>query len=264
MTKILTDIKPESINSFIEQNLDDFYIKSSEHPNFTSQINEKISWVFAKQADWPSCIFKANFENLNVISEIKEITTLIREEKVPNGWTVGPLTKPANLGFILEKKGFSNVYHQSGMAVNLKSMQKDNSFDAKFIVKAVEDKKYLKNWAKCVSSVFHIKVDLDFLKFLVSEKESRFYIGLYNGKIVSSLLLYLSSGVAGLHAVSTLPDYRNKGYGYEISKKALLDAHELGFRVGVLQASALGEKVYNKLGFQKFCDINSYEWRGKN
>jgi len=40
---------------------------------------------------------------------------------------------------------------------------------------------------------------------------------------------------------------------------ALLDAFKIGYKVGVLQASALGERIYRRLGFIKFCDIISYE-----
>ena len=72
-------------------------------------------------------------------------------------------------------------------------------------------------------------------------------------------MLYLSSGVAGLHAVSSLKEYRNRGFGLTISSLALMDAFKKGFNVGVLQASTLGEKVYRKMGFQKYCDIFSYE-----
>jgi hypothetical protein len=32
----------------------------------------------------------------------------------------------------------------------------------------------------------------------------------------------------------------------------------MGYKVAVLQASSLGEKMYRKLGFKKYCDIISY------
>ena len=71
-------------------------------------------------------------------------------------------------------------------------------------------------------------------------------------------MLYLSSGVAGLHAVSTLSEYRNKGFGLAISRAALKDAFNLGYYIGVLQASSMGQRIYRKLGFQKYCNIISY------
>lgn len=258
MNKILNKISQKSINYYIEKNLDDFYTKSSEHPNFTSQIENKISWVFAKSVDWPNCIFRANLKNLNIDNEINYIKELIRKGKAPNGWTVGPLTIPKNLGNILEKNGFSNVYQQAGMAIEIKNL-KDKSIDRNdLIIEKVDNETSLNQWSKIVSLVFGLNVDFDFLKFICLQEQVQFYLGKFEGNSVSTLMLYLSSGVAGLHAVSTLPNYRNKGFGLTISHDALIDAFNMGYRVGVLQASSLGERVYRKLGFQKYCDIISY------
>jgi len=258
MKNVLKEIIPESINYYIENNLDDFYIKSSEHPNFTSSGNEKVSWVFARNADWPDCIFRANFENLNIKKEIINVGTLIRKDKAPNGWTVGPLTKPKNLGIKLEKFGFSNVSHQAGMAVELKALEKIEINENNLIIEKVEDEKSLILWSRVVSEVFNLNVDFDYLKFLYLQAEIHFYLGIFEEEPVSTLLLYLSSGVAGLHAVSTLNKYRNRGFGLAISRSALIDAYNMRYHIGVLQASSLGERVYRKLGFQKYCDILSY------
>lgn len=79
-----------------------------------------------------------------------------------------------------------------------------------------------------------------------------------DGGFKSSLMLNLLSGVAGFHTVSTLPEYRIKGFTLTINRVALIYAFKIGYKVRVLQASALGEKVYRKLGFKKYCDIVSY------
>jgi len=258
MNEILNKISPTSINYYIEKNLDDFYTKSSEHSNFISRIENEISWVFAKSIDWPNCIFRANFKNLNIDYEINYVKELIRKGKAPNGWTVGPLTIPKNLGNILGDYGFSNVYQQAGMAIEIKNL-KDKAIDRNdLIVEKVDNETSLKQWSEIVSLVFGLNVDFDFLRFMCLQEHVQFYLGKFEGKPVSTLMLYLSSGVAGLHAVSTLPEYRNKGFSLTISRAALIDAFEMGHRVGVLQASSLGERVYRKLGFQKYCDIISY------
>ncbi len=264
MSKILNKISSKTINFYIEQNLDDFYTKSSYHPNFISHLEDKISWVDTRDVDWPKCIFRADFESLNAENEITNIKRLIQEGKAPNGWTVGPLTKPDNLGMILEKNGFLNVYQQAGMAVDLKDLKKKIIDEKDLVVEIVENEESLKHWITVVSSVFGIKIDSELIKFLFLEPEVKFYIGNFKGKAVLSLLLYLSSGVAGLHAVSTLQDYRNRGFGITISKIALIDALKMGYKVGVLQASSLGERVYRKLGFKKYCDIISYELNAEN
>jgi len=264
MSKILNKISSKTINFYIEQNLNDFYTKSSYHPNFTSHLEDKISWVNSRNVDWPKCIFRADFENLNAENEISNIKRLTQEGKAPNGWTVGPLTKPNNLGLILEKNGFLNSYQQAGMAVDLKDLKKQRISENNLAVEIVDDEESLNQWITIVSSVFGIKIDSELIEFLFLEPEAKFYIGTFEEKSVSALMLYLSSGVAGLHAVSSLQDYRNRGFGLTISKVALIDALKMGYKVGVLQASSLGERIYRKLGFEKYCDIISYELNVEN
>jgi len=259
MKEILHETDKEIIIETIEENLDNFYIQSAKHPNFISHLTEKINWVYSKYGDWPSCIFRVNFKSKFVETKIKEIKTLIIKKKVPNGWTVGPLTQPRTLGQHLEKCGFSNVYHQSGMAINLSSIINTPIINNELIVELVEDIDGLKDWDNVVSTVFNIKIDFEFLKFLLDDKKTSFFLGIYKKKIVSALILYLSAGVAGIHAVSTLSEYRGKGFGYAISRTALIEAYKLGYKIGVLQASNLGEIVYRRLGFKKYCDIYSYE-----
>ncbi|MHA2180467.1 MAG: GNAT family N-acetyltransferase [Promethearchaeota archaeon] len=259
MKDILKKILSKSINYYIENNLDDFYIKASMHSNFSAHLEKKIKWIRAKEVDWPEAIFRADFENLNIEIEILAVKNLILEGAAPNGWTIGPLTIPNNLGNILEKHGFSNVYQQAGMALELKEISNQVVSENELKIEIVKDKYHLMQWIDVVSTVFSIKIDYKLLEYIFLEPEARFYIGNFEGKPVASLMLYLSSGVAGLHAVSTLNEYRGQGFSFKLSTRALLDAFKMGYRVGVLQASTLGEKVYRKLGFTKFCDINSFE-----
>ena len=258
MEEILKDTSSESVILAIEKNLHDFYIKSSKHPNFTSNIEDKISWIMAKSATWPSIIFRANFENLDVEYEIKNVIKQIQEGKAPNGWTIGPMTRPKDLGSILERNGFLAVYHQAGMTVDLTNIKDQTADIENFIVKIVDNEEALKQWGKTVSLVFNLKIDFELLNYLLSKEEPRFYTGISDGKVVSTLMLYLSSGVAGVHAVTTLPEFRSRGFALAISRTALIDAYELGYRVGVLKASKMGERVYRKLGFEKYCDVISY------
>jgi hypothetical protein len=261
MSAILKDFRTEQIPFFIEKNLDDFYIKSANHPNFAPHLEKKISWVKSKKADWPDCIFRANFENLNKEAEISKVKSLIKRGKAPNGWTAGPLTKPINLGNTLEKNGFLKVYQQAGMAVELTDLESRKIKETKLNIKIADNTESLKQWSTVVSSVFAIKIDFELLEFLMLENEVKFYVGWYEEKPVTSLMLFLSSGVAGLHAVSTLPEYRNKGLALIISRSALIDALKMGYRLGVLQASNQGERIYRILGFTKYCDIITFELR---
>jgi predicted acetyltransferase len=88
----------------------------------------------------------------------------------------------------------------------------------------------------------------------------KLYLGLLDGKPVATSLYYLGEGIAGIYFVATLSEARNQGIGYAITQKSLLDARELGYRVGILQASSMGKPVYLKLGFKEYSRIGSYSW----
>lgn len=81
---------------------------------------------------------------------------------------------------------------------------------------------------------------------------------LRDGKPVCTSMLYLHDGVAGIYGVATLPHERGKGLGAYATAEALRVAQKLGYRVGVLQASAAGHSVYRRLGFADFGEVALY------
>ena len=76
-----------------------------------------------------------------------------------------------------------------------------------------------------------------------------------NGSMVATSMLILLDGLAGIYGVATLPAERKQGLGAFATAQALLRAKELGYRVGILQASEMGTPVYERLGFRAFGGI---------
>ncbi len=79
-----------------------------------------------------------------------------------------------------------------------------------------------------------------------------------DGKQVCTSLLYLNDGAAGMYCVATIPDERGKGLGAHATSEPLRMAHNLGYRVGVLQSSPIGHGVYKRLGFADFGGLPLY------
>lgn len=76
------------------------------------------------------------------------------------------------------------------------------------------------------------------------------YAALLHGMAVASASVLFAAGVAGIYGVMTVPEARRQGIGAALTLRALLDARERGFRIGVLQSTKMGVGVYRRLGFE--------------
>lgn len=83
----------------------------------------------------------------------------------------------------------------------------------------------------------------------------QFFAVLRDGRPVSTSMLYLADGLAGIYCVATLPEERGKGLGAHATAEALRAARRLGYRVGVLQSSPAGHSVYLGLGFGDYATV---------
>ena len=100
----------------------------------------------------------------------------------------------------------------------------------------------------------------DFFVDAIFNPKFRTYLALLNGKPVGASQLFLSEGVAGIYNVTCIPEARGLGIGSAITLAPLLKAREMGYRIGVLQASKRGYNVYRRLGFQDFGKLSLYLW----
>ncbi len=87
----------------------------------------------------------------------------------------------------------------------------------------------------------------------------RMYVGYADGEAVATCELTVAGGVAGLYGISTLAAHRHRGYGSALTGHALLEARRDGISRAVLQASADGLGVYERIGFEKFGQITEYK-----
>ena len=87
------------------------------------------------------------------------------------------------------------------------------------------------------------------------------WLGIADGRPVTTTRLHTAVGVAGIYAVVTAADARRRGYGAAITRHALQVARDGGLRIASLQASSAGLGIYERIGFRVLCRFRLHEWR---
>jgi ribosomal protein S18 acetylase RimI-like enzyme len=88
------------------------------------------------------------------------------------------------------------------------------------------------------------------------ESSLKLFVGYFQDKPAATSALFLDENSAGVWDVTTLPQFRRKGIGMDMTLQTLFYAFDnFGRRIGILTASEDGEPVYRKIGFQKLKDF---------
>lgn len=84
------------------------------------------------------------------------------------------------------------------------------------------------------------------------------YLGYMDDRPVATALLLETDGVAGVHVVATLPEYRRRGIGAALTARCATDGFDHGCEVSALQSSSLGFPVYERLGYRQVTAIQGW------
>jgi hypothetical protein len=76
------------------------------------------------------------------------------------------------------------------------------------------------------------------------------YVGYADGKPVATSALVASRGAAGVYNVGCVAAQRRRGYGEAMTWQAVRRGRAWGCEMASLQASAMGEPVYARMGFR--------------
>lgn len=155
----------------------------------------------------------------------------------------------------LKKAGFTVVKPQKGMLYDLKDAP-DYEENSNIVLIT---KKTLPEWISACENGFGKSNTAPAFNLFIHDKNCYFYGYKENGKIVATALLNVCGTNGGIHEVTTLTEYRNKGYATALIKHIINESKKLGCDILSLQASVFGEPVYKKLGFNVVSSILNYK-----
>jgi ribosomal protein S18 acetylase RimI-like enzyme len=79
---------------------------------------------------------------------------------------------------------------------------------------------------------------------------ARGYLGYCNNRPVATGMGVTIGDFVGIFNISTIPGYRQRGFGAAMTARAVLDGLQAGARWAWLQSSSAGRNVYRRLGFR--------------
>jgi GNAT superfamily N-acetyltransferase len=266
---VLMDMTPNALLCAIEVNTAAFLLALGRAGGGEERDDSEITWTIGgSPLGYHNAVVHANLTPETVDATILASRARMTMQGVPGSWHVGPSMRPNDLGRRLIAAGFTYAGAEPGMAADLQALNEDAPTPEGLSIQRVRDAAEI---AMCAATLNangfgEGAVESEWVGAMYArlgcgdETPWRHYLGLLDGAPVATSTLFLGAGVAGIYFVSVHPDARRQGIGAALTLTPLRVARELGYRVGVLGASALGEPVYRRLGFITYCQISLYEW----
>jgi len=272
MDDVLTELSAPALVEAIEASQFEYLMDLGRSPQVMTHQDPELTW-FLIGVPYPGFnrIVRAQFEADDTDAKILAALAPFKARGVPMLWHIGPSTRPTDLGERLIAHGLTHSAEEPGMAADLWALEDAPSSPAGLRVQHVEDMETLKQWSQITARAFEFPEEIGDAIFKIeadlnpsTQGARRLYLGVREGEPVASGLLFLGAGVAGLYGVGTIPEARRQGIGRAMTLAPLLEARAMGYRIGVLHASPLGEGIYRRLGFRAYCSLGRYVCWGES
>lgn len=265
MTDILTDLSPSALTAAVKGNLYALFYTMRDSSSGTEGSSPGFRWRTGVSHPWFNGTLNVDSPASDPSHIIDETVDYFRAHDVTAfSWWLAPYLDAAGWSEYLLGNGFQYDDHTPGMAIDLATLPQIEGTPV--AIRQVADRQTLAQWTRIFVRGFGMpeKMVPGFLALMESlgnDLPFRNYLAYIDDKPVATSTLFLGAGVAGVYNVATLPEARGQGIGSAMTLAPLYDARALGYRWGTLQSSEMGYIVYQRLGFQKLCQIDYFYWR---
>jgi ribosomal protein S18 acetylase RimI-like enzyme len=199
----------------------------------------------------------ARFTAATADERIDAVLRPFREARIDMTWAVGPTSTPLDLADRLIAHGLTVDEAAPIMACSLVDRRfgpPPAGIETEIVVDAAG---------------FHVATEIMFAGFgipealmpVVEERYAGFaigpraiqrvYLARLEGRPVATALGFTLDGVVGIYNVATLPAARRRGAGRAATEAAMAEAAAHGATAALLESSAMGRSVYERLGFRE-------------
>jgi GNAT superfamily N-acetyltransferase len=159
----------------------------------------------------------------------------------------------------LEAQGLSVLFSQLAMVLDLQAASLAPSHGELEVV-SVTTPAQASLWSRCASEAFGYAVDSLVIQNALQIPGVTFYLGFLSSEVAGTGLLCGHEGVAGFHMAGTRQRLRRRGVAREMMHHLIREAQAGGFSHGTLQASAMGQPLYEQLDFASQFALHNYRF----
>ena len=211
-----------------------------------------VEAIDTSPSNWPRTAF-----GTPEVDQLDQLVDNMRKGQIPSRLILKRPIHPEVLYHQLDQFGFQYKVSWSGMAIDLLNnifSKEENS------VSLIQSEEELKQWLHLVNNVLFVNANLDWLavKTLWESGIFSFYGLSVKGQMEATIMGHKEGNSLGIYMVGVVETHRRKGFGKALTLHILQDAKEQGCRVAYLQATAMGRHLYEKIGFEAFCDFDIF------
>ncbi|BFP43423.1 hypothetical protein FGF1_42680 [Flavobacteriaceae bacterium GF1] len=201
-------------------------------------------------SDWPNKLWFTKKPTPEDIIIAKEIIASTSTKLTIPYWEI----EGNDYESLFAKNGFEKVLEQVGMALDL---SKGDFTPSGLKLQKVENRKAAQLWELLFERAFNYKIHYELILKSLDDVD---YLIAYDQTFPVGTAVAYSTGnqIVGIHSMGIIPEMRRKGYAEKMMQSMLHEAMGRGSSHAVLQASAMGKGLYEKLGFEEQFAMSNY------
>jgi ribosomal protein S18 acetylase RimI-like enzyme len=202
------------------------------------------------KTDTFNLVISKKFDSNDGRRTIAKVCEEFNSARLPAAWWTCEEFRGAYVSSTLEEHGFIEDEVDMGMVANLDDLPQDIQYPPELNFRMATSFEEINEFGKIIASLFEPPDDfvMPFYRRVgeldnLENRPLRLFLGYVDNKPVCTSSIFLLRQTASLFDISTLQEFRNRGYGSAITHYTLSYAKKLGARFATLQAAPDGLNI---------------------
>ena len=258
MSEILTDLSPAALAAANKANLYGFFRTYEQSTTMEfSRMDGIARWHSPHPYFWFNSVLCSRDATATDTKLIEDTIAYFQSRKIKNiGWWLEDGVSGGSWEVLLARYGVEYFDGPPGMDIDLNKLPESLLTPPGLEIRTMNGPEALQDYAHLITTAFDFPTETepaayDWARGLKLGMPFMIYMAYLEGKLIGTSSVFYGAGVAGIYTVAVSSEARRKGIGAAITLHPLLEARNKGYRIGILQSSEMGYKVYQGLGFEK-------------